>query len=122
MAFAMEFSEEKQHNQRMNPSEQRAARLNAQELGYQPVAYVEPAQSVVRDLWDVTAGDNRTYLGTFTTAELLTATSRLLNRHSRMEWMPGQEKKFGDPRVHGHKRRPSRRGRGRKSKSKSPAL
>lgn len=110
MAFAMDFNEEKQHNtrRRLNDSESRLSRLNAVELGYQSVAFVEPAKSVVGGLWDVIASDNRTCMGTFTTAELETATTRLLNRHSRHPWRPGQEKKYGDPALHNRKRRKSR--------------
>lgn len=109
MSFTVEYQE--WHGK--DDKRTKTALLNAVVMGPQAVAYVEPADSVVSGLWDVIAGDNRTYMGTFTTAELATASTHLVNRHSRLPWEPGQEKRFGDPARH-RRRRKGGRGRARK--------
>lgn len=119
MAFAMEFSEEKQHQQRVRTNDPKLARLTAWVMGPQSVAFVEPADTVVPGLWDVFASDNRTYMGTFTTAELMTATALLLNRHSRHPWKPGQERKYGVPALHKPKKRRTRKGGRRRTANRA---
>lgn len=60
------------------------------------VALVEPADSVLEDMWDVFSTDReQTYLGTFSTDELEGCVTRLVNRSSGHPWSPGQQQKYG---------------------------